>query len=124
MNSLTHAENETPATSERVEYQIPPINIHESEDAFTLEADVPGVTRDGLEISLDRNELTLLARRQPSRTGTVHYRESSPREFRRVFELNPEIDTDKITARVENGVLTLRLGKQDQVKPRRISVTD
>jgi len=41
-----------------------------------------------------------------------------------VFELDPEIDTNNITARVENGVLTLHLAKREQVKPRRIAVTD
>ncbi len=114
----------TKPETERVSYQVPAVNIFEAEDGYTLEADLPGVTREGLEVFLDRNELTLLARRPVARTEMAHYRESSAGAFRRVFELNPEIDTDKITARVENGVLTLHLAKRDQVKPRRIQVTN
>lgn len=124
MNTANTCEAERPSTAERRNYQLPAVNIFETDDGFTLEADIPGVTRDGLEIYLDRNELTLLGRRSTSRPEAVHYRESSEGDFRRVFELNPEIDTDRITARVESGVLTLHLAKREQVKPRRIAVTD
>jgi len=111
-------------TADRVAYQLPPVNIYETEDGFTLEADVPGVTREGIEVYLDQNELTLLGRRSLTRPETAHYRESADGDFRRVFELHPGLDADKITARVENGVLFLHLPKREQVKPRRISVTD
>lgn len=124
MNATNACEMERPAATERRPYQVPAVNIHENADGYTLEADIPGVTREGLEIYLDQNELTLLGRRAVARPGTQHYRESKDADFRRVFELHPEIDTDKITARVENGVLTLQLAKREQVKPRRISVTD
>lgn len=124
MNTLTQRENDTPAVAERAVYQLPPVNIYETEDGFTLEADVPGVTREGIEIYLDQNELTLLGRRSLTRPETAHYRESADGDFRRVFELHPELDTDKITARVENGVLLLHLPKREQVKPRRIAITD
>jgi HSP20 family protein len=105
-------------------YQIPAVNIYEVEDGYVLEADVPGVTKDSLEIYLDQNELTLLGRRTPTSLETAHYRESANGDFRRVFELNPEINAEKITARVENGVLTLHLAKREAAKPRKISVTD
>lgn len=124
MNTLTQRETDKPAVAERVNYQLPPVNIYETADGYTLEADLPGVTRDRLEIYLDRNELTLLGRRSVARPETAHYRESSPTDFRRVFELDPEINTDAITAKVENGVLTLHLAKREQVKPRKIAVTD
>lgn len=124
MNTLTKRETETPAATERVNYQLPAVNIYETEDGYTLEADVPGVTREGLEIYLDQNELTLLGRRATTRPELRHYRESSDGDFRRVFELHPELDTDQITARVENGVLTLHLPKREHVKPRRIAITD
>ena len=124
MKTANTCETDRPAATDRRSYQLPAVNIFETVEGFTLEADVPGVTRDGLEIFLDRNELTLLGRRSATRPEAVHYRESVDGDFRRVFELNPEIDTDRITARVENGVLTLQLAKREQVKPRRIAVTD
>jgi HSP20 family protein len=124
MKNLTKSEADAPAVAERVNYQLPAVNIYETEDGYTLEADIPGVNREGLEVHLDQNELTLVARRQGSTEGTVHYRETANGDFRRVFELNPEIDTGKIAARVDQGVLTLHLPRREAVKPRRIAVTD
>ncbi len=127
MNTLTHRDSPTAQTAEkpadRVSYLMPTVDIYETEDGYTLEADMPGVTRDGLEIYLDQNELTLLGRRARPSFPTCHYREAGLGEFRRGFELDPEINTDNITAKVENGVLTLRLAKREEVKPRRIVVT-
>ncbi len=126
MNNTTLCETKNPTRGEQVSYLLPAVNIYQTPEGYTLEADMPGVTRDGLEIYLDQNELTLLGRRQPgpSKPETTHYRESASGDFRRVFELDPEIDTDKITARVENGVLTLHLARREQVKPRQIAITD
>lgn len=124
MNAVAKRGTETPALAERINYLLPAVNIYESEDGYLLEADMPGVTKDGLEIYLERNELTLLGRRTQRQWETEHYRESTEGEFRRVFELDPEIDTGKITARVENGVLSLHLAKREHVKPRKIAVTD
>lgn len=123
MKAVTKREPEPTTPTERVTYQLPPVNIYETDDGYTLEADMPGVAKDGLEIFLERNELTLLGHRQGSRPETVHYRESGEGDFRRVFELDPEIDTDKINARVDNGVLTLHLAKREQTKPRKITVS-
>lgn len=128
MNALTKNESQTGSTpngtAERVSYVLPAVDIYEAEDGYTLEADMPGVTRNTLEIFLDNNELTLLGRRQRSPYEVRHYGECGAGDFRRVFELDPEIDTGKITARVDNGVLTLHLAKREEVKPRRISVSD
>lgn len=124
MNNTSLCETQKETRGERVQYQLPPVNIYETTDGYTLEADMPGVNREGLEIYLDQNELTLLGRRAGGVPETMHYRESRDGDYRRVFELDPEIDTDKITARVENGVLTLHLARREQVKPRQIAVTD
>jgi HSP20 family protein len=125
MNAVTRHESDGGvAKPHRVEYVLPAVNIYETEDGYLLEADMPGVTRDGLEISLDRNELILLGRRETPSFETTHYRESSIGDFRRVFELDPEIDTDKISARMESGVLTLTLAKRERLKPRKITVSD
>jgi HSP20 family protein len=51
------------------------------------------------------------------------HRESRSENFRRVFELDPSIDTSKISAHIEQGILTLRLPKAEQVKPRKITVS-
>jgi HSP20 family protein len=124
MNSVAQRETNGGGTPHRVEYVLPAVDIYATEDGYVLEADMPGVTRDGLEVSLDRNELTLVGSRQAHSYDSVHYRESGEGDFRRVFELDPEIDTEKIAARVDNGVLTLKLSRREHLKPRKIAIGD
>ena len=83
-----------------------------------------GVGKDGLELTLEGNELTIVGRRQLNVEGAeAVYRESSPLNFKRVFELDPAIDSGKITAEIEQGVLTVNLPRAEKVKPRRITVS-
>lgn len=101
----------------------PPVNIVETKDGFVLEAEMPGVDKTGLEILLEGNELTIVGRRG-SFEGEAQpvYRESYDSDFRRSFELDPTIDTGRISARMESGVLYLELPKAEKVKPRKITV--
>jgi HSP20 family protein len=101
----------------------PNVNIVETEAAYILEAEMPGVAKDGLEINLEDNVLTIGGRRQPDLVANLLYRESNPADYRRVFELDPSIETGKISAQIEQGVLTLNLPKAEKVKPRRITVS-
>jgi len=106
-------------------YSAPDVNIFETKDDYVLEAEMPGVSKDGLEITLEGNVLTLVGHRSDETPlGEAVYRESRPVDYRRVFELDPAIDADKINARVEQGVLTLTLPKAERVKPRKIAVTE
>jgi len=101
----------------------PQVNIVETKDAYVLEAEMPGVNKDGLEVLLEANELTIVGRRRHEQCGAqLVYRESFDRDFRRTFELDPTIDTQRIAARMENGVLHLELPKAEKVKPRKIAV--
>jgi len=111
--------------SNNTHYLTPAVDIVETRDAYVLESDMPGVTKDNLEILLESNELTIVGRRpdQPMEAQYV-YRESKPAYFRRVFELDPAVDVEKIDARMDQGVLTLTLPKSERVKPRKITVTE
>lgn len=101
----------------------PQVNVVETGDAYILEAEMPGVSKDGLEVLLEANELTIIGRRNYAVEGAkLVYRESFDRDFRRAFELDPAIDTARITARMENGVLHMELPKTEQVKPRKITI--
>lgn len=103
----------------------PRVNITETKDGYLLEAEMPGVTKDNLDIALEGNELTVTGRRSPLPSGLeLIYRESNNRDFRRAFVLDPTINGSKIEARMENGVLKLHLPKAEEVKPRRINVTE
>jgi HSP20 family protein len=127
MNTLTQTEKRPAAGNgtQRVSWVTPVANIFEGADGYVLEAEMPGVNKEGLEVTVENDELIIVGRRGDKDTpGSPLYRESRPLDYRRVFDLDPSIDTAKITAKIEQGVLTLTLPKAEQVKPRRIQVTD
>jgi len=126
MNTTVQRENQGAATRPvREEYVAPEVNIFETKDGYVLEAEMPGVGKDGLEITLDNNEITITGRRTAETvTGQPVFRERRLADYRRVFELDPAIDTARIAARLEQGVLTLTLPKSERVKPRKIVVND
>jgi HSP20 family protein len=130
MNStLTKNEPAAPSTTNgtqnRPQHLTPLANIAETEHGYLLEAEMPGVTKEGLEITVDNGELVIVGRRgEPKVKGQPVYRESRWWDYRRSFELDPSIDTGNISARMENGVLRLTLPKAESVKPRKIAVTD
>ena len=104
-------------------YLVPEVNIFEAKDAYTLEAEMPGVSKDGLEITLEGTEITITGRRtKEAAVGQPLFRERSVADYRRAFELDPAIDAGRISARMEQGVLTLTLPKSERVKPKRIAV--
>ncbi len=103
----------------------PPVNIFENKDAYIMEAEMPGVSKEGLQVTLEGNEVTILGRRSEEKLpGQALFRESHVANFQRVFQLDPVIDTSKISARMEQGLLTLTLPKSEEVKPRKITVGD
>jgi len=109
----------------RAEHFVTPVaSVSEDGDAYQLKVEMPGVSKEGLEISVENNELSIIGRRTlPPIDGTIIHRESRREDFRRVFELDPSIDTGKIAARIDQGILTLTLPKAEQVKPRKIAVS-
>jgi len=122
------AQKESPRSEERnhpVEFVSPEVNIFEGGEGYILEAEMPGVSKDGLEITLEGTEITIIGRRgRETMPGEPLLRERQCADFRRVFELDPAIDTSRINAKMNQGVLTLALPKSEQVKPRRIAVND
>jgi len=101
----------------------PEVNIYENKDGYVLEAEMPGVTKSSLELTLEGDTLTLVGRRhdRPVR-GTSLQNETRVADFRRVFELDPAIDVSRINARVEQGLLVVELPKAEAVKPRKVQI--
>jgi len=127
MKTVAQRENNQPVREPQAErhFVAPEVNIFETKDEYILEAEMPGVSKEGLEITLEGSTLTLLGHRSDETpSGDPLYRESRPADYRRIFELDPAIDVDKINARVDQGVLTLTLPKAERVKPRKIAVTE
>ncbi|HEX4666974.1 MAG TPA: Hsp20/alpha crystallin family protein [Chthoniobacterales bacterium] len=125
-NQLTTENNGGRATAQRENERFitPPASVNETADGYHLELEMPGVSKGGLEISIENNELSIIGRRSnPSIQGTLLHRESRPNNFRRTFEIDPSIDREKISARMNQGVVTLTLPKAEEVKPRKIKVS-
>jgi HSP20 family protein len=125
MNTLVRENRSGTSNGERAEepFIAPAATVLENADGYTLEVEMPGVSKETLEMWVENNELTVLGRRSiPSVEGTLLHRESRPENFRRTFELDPSIDAEKISAKIEQGVVSLTLPKAEQVKPRKITV--
>ena len=123
MNTMIREHRDGEATQAE-QFVAPVASVIEDADGYTLEIEMPGVNKEGLEISVENNELTVLGRRSlPIVEGTPIHRELRPHNFRRTFELDPSIDTGKINAKIDQGVVTLTLPKAERVKPRKITVS-
>ncbi len=119
----TTLENQVNNRPVDVEYVAPNVNIFETPEGYVLQAEMPGVSKDGLEITLEGTEITIVGRRTPeAAVGETLFRERSTEDYRRVFELDPAIDTAKVSAKIEQGILTVTLPKSERVKPRKITV--
>ena len=125
MNTLVRENRSNAGNGERAQEQFtaPPATVLENADGYTLEVEMPGVSKETLEMWVENNELTIVGRRSmPTVEGTLLHRESRTENFRRTFELDPSIDAEKISAKIEQGVVSLTLPKAEQVKPRKITV--
>jgi HSP20 family protein len=105
---------------------FPPVNLYETEDAYVLTAELPGVRREDIHVALEGSTVTLRGERKieyPREEGVgVHRLERQSGSFRRAFDLPVEIDADKVEAVHRNGVLMLRLPKAPEHRPRQITV--
>jgi HSP20 family protein len=123
MNTLVRDDRNN-ERAQREQFAAPSASVLENNDGYTLQVEMPGVNKDGLEISVENNQLTITGRRSiPNIDGTVLHRESRRENFRRAFELDPSIDSGKINAKIDQGVVTLHLPKAEHVKPRKIAVS-
>jgi HSP20 family protein len=124
MNVTAQTEQRTARqTRPEREYVSPEVNIYETKDGYVLEAEMPGVSKEGLEVTLEGSEITIVGHRQNEVVaGAPLFRERTLVDYRRIFELDPAIDTAKIAAKMNQGVLTLTLPKSEKVQPRKITV--
>ncbi len=117
-------DNTAVAQSEPESVLLPPVDIYEDASGFTLLADLPGVSRERLNIQVDGNDLTIEADAEidmPENMNPVYADIASPR-YRRRFTLSSELATDQISAEMKDGVLTLKMPKRAELQPRKIEV--
>lgn len=114
----------TQASDEQEPAIRPPVDIFEDATGITLQADLPGVSRDGLEVHVDSDSLSIAGNMHvpvPEDTEALFADVRSTR-YLRSFSLSSELDRDNIEASLKDGVLILRISKREEHKPRKIEV--
>lgn len=121
---LSNGKSAHTATQEQT-WVVPRAQIREEAEHYLLILEMPGVTKEGLDVTVEHHELTITGHRsdEPLK-GEALYRESRRSDYRRVFDLDPSIDAEKISVRIDQGVAMLTLPKSESVKPKKISVSD
>lgn len=124
--SDTNVTNRSNSAAKRDDaYMTPPVNVLEDATGITLYADLPGVPKDNLSLSVESDTLTIegeLGLTVPEAMQATHAEISLPR-FRRAFTLSKELDADKVSAEFKQGVLKLHIPKAAQAQPRKINVS-
>lgn len=103
----------------------PPVDIQETDDAYRIHAELPGMTKDDIQITLENNILRLSGERKfekDTKQENYHRIERTYGAFSRSFALPTQVSPDKVEAKFENGVLSIVVPKAEQAKPRRISI--
>lgn len=101
----------------------PPVNVWEDGQAFHVEAEIPGVSMDDIELQVVGNELTIKGRRESAcENATVHRCERASGEFGRVVTLPTDVSTEKVEAVLKDGVLSITLPKAEVAKAKKITV--
>jgi HSP20 family molecular chaperone IbpA len=122
----TTKEGSAPAredTRSQERYVTPPVDIYEDADGLVVKADLPGVAKDSLDVRVENGLLTIQTKPSNDKgAGSPIYREYELVNFFRQFELSDRVDQQKISADLQQGVLTLRLPRAEEAKPKRIEV--
>jgi HSP20 family molecular chaperone IbpA len=103
---------------------LPPVDVIEDATGITLYADLPGVSKEQLNLRVEADTLTIegeVALATPEGLQASHAEVSVPR-YRRVFTLSKELDPDKIAAEMNHGVLKLRIPKAEHAQPRKVQI--
>ncbi len=103
-------------------YIRPAVNIIEDEEGLVLTADIPGASKESLDVNVEKGIRTISAPAQHTMPGTSAYREFELANYYRQFSIPESLDQEKAHADYVNGILTLRIPKAEVAKPKRISI--
>ncbi|TMB17621.1 MAG: Hsp20/alpha crystallin family protein [Deltaproteobacteria bacterium] len=104
---------------------FPPVNVFDAGEAYVVKAELPGVTPDQIGIEVEDDTLTLRGERpfaEPSREAAYHRRERGSGQFRRVVRIPGRLESNEAKAEYRDGVLTVRLPKAKEARPRRVQI--
>lgn len=118
------APSATEPRKEPVEILRPPVDVYEDANGITLHADLPGVSRDKLNIQVDQDTLLIEgeAALDLPEALEVLYADVRSAHYQRRFTLSSELDSSRIDANLRDGVLTLHIPKQEVHRPRKVEV--
>ncbi|HID46375.1 MAG TPA: Hsp20/alpha crystallin family protein [Chromatiaceae bacterium] len=129
MNDKTELAKKTdtevqPALKQAEPVMRPAVDIFEDESGITLHADMPGISKERLNVKVEGDTLTIEGDAEiPMAEGMEPlYADIRATHYRRSFTLGSEMDTEKVEANLKHGVLTLRIPKREEHKPRKIEV--
>jgi HSP20 family molecular chaperone IbpA len=122
--TTTVSQQQPNGTSSQDRYVTPRSSVFDTADAVVVELEMPGVGRDNIDITVDKDELTVTGHRTRSADEGYElvHQERLLLSYRRSFVLSERIDTGNIAASYDNGVLRLSLPKSAEAKPRKISI--
>ncbi len=103
---------------------VPRVDIYETKDSIVLVANMPGVDEKSVDITLEKDVLTISGSVEPLNFNgySVAYAEYDTGDYQRAFTISNEVDRNRIEAKVKNGVLRVILHKAEQVKARKIAI--
>lgn len=103
---------------------VPPVDIYETESEYVLKTEMPGVTKDDIEITLNNKELEINGKisSENMKEDNLKYSEYKLHNYHREFTIGNGINKNSLSATLENGLLTLVLPKSEEVKPKKIEV--
>lgn len=110
------------ATREEDRYMVPPVDIYETDKILAVIVDLPGVRKNDVDIRVDKDILTIKGKVKYEQPKDLIRGEFGLLDFFRQFQLNDEVDQEKISAETKNGVLTITLPKAEKAKPRLVKV--
>lgn len=121
--TLSPTTEQTAPAASREQFVTPRVDVRQDPEGFSLAVEMPGVNKEGVEITFEDGRLILVGHRNgTAQIGRPIYSESGGHHYRRVFDLDPSIDPGKISASIEQGLLTVQLPKAESSKPRKIEI--
>ncbi len=101
---------------------IPQADIRETPEEILLKIDMPGVSKENLDIKVEGDLLKIHGKVETEQPGNLLYAEQRIGDFHREFSLSNDLNQDKISASIQAGVLTVKIAKSEKVKPRKIQI--
>jgi len=100
----------------------PATDVIETADAVILKLDMPGVAKENVDLTVDKDMLIIVGKAEPEQAGESVYRETYVGDYQRQFSLAGDLDPAKIAATMNHGVLTVEIGKAERAKPKKIQI--